>query len=261
MTATHRQQNRKKAMREIVFDTETQASSQATAIASWKSAVSSWWIISPPAAPCNSISTPNATFPSNPSGCMASVDEFLADKPLFAHVVEEFLDFLGDAPLVIHNASFDIKFINAELKRIGHAPIPLARAIDTIEIAKRKIPGARYSLDELCKRFGVDLSARTKHGALLDAQLTAQIYLELIGGRQRGLMLAPVEIAAQQAAESGPRRAPAARETGAAGSPRRNLPPIRPSSPRNWATKLSGTSSGLGLAGGGRPPPGPRLLW
>ena len=122
--------------------------------------------------------------------------EFLADKALFAHVVDEFLEFLGDAPLVIHNASFDIKFINAELSRVGRAPIPLARAVDTIEIAKRKIPGARYSLDELCKRFGVDLSARTLHGALLDAQLTAEIYLELIGGRQRGLMLAPVEIAA-----------------------------------------------------------------
>jgi DNA polymerase III subunit epsilon len=126
---------------------------------------------------------------------------FLADKALFAHVVDEFLEFLGDSPLVIHNASFDIKFINAELKRVGRLPILLARAIDTIEIAKRKFPGARYSLDELCKRFGVDLSARTKHGALLDAQLTAEIYLQLIGGRQRGLMLAPVEIAAAQAVE------------------------------------------------------------
>ena len=129
-------------------------------------------------------------------------NEFLADKPLFAQVVDEFLEFLGDAQLVIHNASFDIKFINAELKRVARAPIPLARAVDTIEIAKRKFPGARYSLDELCKRFGVDLSARTKHGALLDAQLTAEIYLELIGGRQRGLMLAPVEIAAAQAGEA-----------------------------------------------------------
>jgi DNA polymerase-3 subunit epsilon len=103
---------------------------------------------------------------------------------------------------VIHNASFDIKFINAELKRLGRAPIPLARAVDPIEIAKRKVPGARYSLDELCKRFGVDLSARSKHGALLDAQLTAEIYLELIGGRQKGLMLAPVEIAAAQIGEA-----------------------------------------------------------
>jgi len=120
--------------------------------------------------------------------------EFLADKPLFGAVAEEFLGFIGDAPLVIHNAGFDIRFINAELARIGRDPIPLSRAIDTIEIAKRKIPGARYSLDELCKRFGVDLTARSKHGALLDADLTAQIYLELVGGRQRGLALAPAEI-------------------------------------------------------------------
>jgi len=85
---------------------------------------------------------------------------------------------------------------------VGRPPIPLSRAIDTIEIAKRKIPGARYSLDELCKRFSIDLSARTLHGALLDAQLTADVYLELIGGRQRGLMLAPVEIAAAAMAET-----------------------------------------------------------
>ncbi|HEX3753894.1 MAG TPA: DNA polymerase III subunit epsilon [Rhizomicrobium sp.] len=132
--------------------------------------------------------------------------EFLSDKPLFAQVADEFLTFIGDAPLVIHNAGFDIKFINAELARLGRAPIPFARSIDTIEIAKRKLPGARYSLDELCKRFGVDLSARAKHGALLDAQLTAEIYLELVGGRQRGFLLAPVEIAATQAAASGPAR-------------------------------------------------------
>jgi len=121
--------------------------------------------------------------------------EFLSDKPLFATVVDDFLEFIGDAPLVIHNAGFDIKFINAELARVNRPPIPLSRAIDTIEIAKRKVPGARYSLDELCKRFGVDLSGRAKHGALLDADLTAQIYLEMIGGRQRGFALAPVEIA------------------------------------------------------------------
>jgi DNA polymerase-3 subunit epsilon len=132
--------------------------------------------------------------------------EFLADKALFADVADEFLAFIADSTLVIHNAAFDIKFINAELIRAGRAPIPLARSVDTIEIAKRKFPGARYSLDELCKRFGVDLSARAKHGALLDAQLTAEIYLELIGGRQRGLMLAPVEVAAAAAQGPGPAR-------------------------------------------------------
>ena len=119
--------------------------------------------------------------------------DFLKDKPLFSAIVEEFLEFIGDAPLVIHNASFDIKFINAELARVSRPPIHISRAIDTIEIAKRKIPGARYSLDELCKRFGVDLTARSKHGALLDADLTAQIYLELLGGRQQRLVLAPVD--------------------------------------------------------------------
>lgn len=133
-------------------------------------------------------------------------NEFLADKPIFAEVADEFLEFIGDAPLVIHNASFDIKFINAELARVGKSAIPLHRAIDTIEIARRKLPGARYSLDELCKRFAIDLSARTKHGALLDCQLTAQVYLELIGGRQRGLSLAPVEVAAAASEGPGPAR-------------------------------------------------------
>lgn len=122
--------------------------------------------------------------------------EFLGDKPLFAQVVEEFLEFVGDAVLVIHNAGFDMKFINAELARLGREPLSMARTLDTIEIAKREIPGARYSLDELCKRFGIDLTARSKHGALLDAELTGQVYLELIGGRQRGLALAPAEIVA-----------------------------------------------------------------
>lgn len=118
-------------------------------------------------------------------------DAFLADKPKFAEVAEDFLAFIGDATLVIHNASFDLKFINSELHRVGKPPIPRARAIDTIEIAKSRIPGARYSLDELCKRFAIDLSSRTKHGALLDAELTAQVYLELVGGRQRKLTLGP----------------------------------------------------------------------
>ncbi|MGC9953901.1 MAG: DNA polymerase III subunit epsilon [Rhizomicrobium sp.] len=126
---------------------------------------------------------------------------FLADKPRFAEIAEAFLEFLGDAPLVIHNASFDLKFVNAELERISHRPISASRAIDTIDIAKTKIPGARYSLDELCNRFGIDLSAREKHGALLDAELTAQVYLELIGGRQKRLLLAPADEAASAAVE------------------------------------------------------------
>jgi DNA polymerase III subunit epsilon len=138
-------------------------------------------------------------------------DEFLADKPKFADVVEEFLEFIGDAALVIHNASFDLKFINSELRLVGKPPIPSARAIDTIEIAKAKIPGARYSLDELCRRFAIDLTARTKHGALLDAELTAQVYLELVGGRQRKLSLGPADVmdsSAGEAVTARPRPAP-----------------------------------------------------
>ena len=127
-------------------------------------------------------------------------DAFLADKPLFAHVTDELLDFLGDAPLIMHNAAFDMKFLNHELRRVARPAIPYGRAIDTIEIAKSRIPGARYSLDELCRRFGVDISARTKHGALLDARLTANIYLELVGGRQTRLVLAPLDVSAAMVA-------------------------------------------------------------
>jgi DNA polymerase III subunit epsilon len=122
--------------------------------------------------------------------------EFLSDKPLFAHVVEEFLEFIGDAALVIHNASFDLKFLNAELTRVKRGPLELARAIDTVDIARNKFPGARVSLDELCKRFSIDLSGRSLHGALLDAELTAQVYLELTGGRQKKLLLSPADEAA-----------------------------------------------------------------
>ena len=121
-------------------------------------------------------------------------DDLLADKPLFGAIVDELFAFLGDSPLVMHNASFDLKFLNAELHRIGRTPIPYARAIDTIEIAKAKLPGVRYSLDELCRRFGIDLSGRELHGALTDAELTAQVYLELAGGRQRALELAPIDL-------------------------------------------------------------------
>jgi DNA polymerase-3 subunit epsilon len=116
-------------------------------------------------------------------------DEFLADKPKFAEIVEELFAFIGDSPLVIHNAEFDIGFVNAELARMERPSLPLERATDTVGIARRKFPGAPASLDALCRRFGIDNSARTKHGALLDAELLAEVYLELVGGRQAGLEL------------------------------------------------------------------------
>lgn len=116
-------------------------------------------------------------------------DEFLADKPPFADVATEFLEFVGDARLVIHNARFDMKFINAELGWAGVEPIPQERAVDTLEIAQRKFPGAQASLDALCRRFGIDNSSRSLHGALLDSQLLAEVYLELSGGRQANFEL------------------------------------------------------------------------
>src|ERR1700753_713483 len=116
--------------------------------------------------------------------------EFLADKPLFADVVEEFLEFLADAPLVIHNASFDISFINAELDRIKRPPIPRDRLVDTLLLARRKHPGVSNRLDDLCSRYAIDNSRRTKHGALLDAELLAEVYIDLIGARQSQLILA-----------------------------------------------------------------------
>lgn len=116
--------------------------------------------------------------------------KFLSDKPLFSAVAEEFIAFIADSPLVIHNAQFDMKFINAELALVGRDAIPFERAIDTVTIARRKFPGAPAKLDALCKRFNIDLSARVKHGALLDAELLADVYLELMGGRQEAMHLA-----------------------------------------------------------------------
>lgn len=111
-------------------------------------------------------------------------DDFLRDKPVFRAVAKDFVDFIGDAKLVIHNASFDMKFLNAELSWVGLPTIPMERAIDTLEIARRKFPGSPASLDALCRRFGIDNSSRTLHGALLDSEILAEVYLELIGGRQ-----------------------------------------------------------------------------
>lgn len=116
-------------------------------------------------------------------------DEFLRDKPVFRAIAQEFLDFVGDAQLVIHNAGFDMKFLNAELEWAKLRKLPDTQALDTLAIARKKFPGSPASLDALCRRFGIDNSAREKHGALLDSEILAEVYLELIGGRQPGLVL------------------------------------------------------------------------
>ncbi len=117
-------------------------------------------------------------------------EEFLSDKPLFAAEAVKFVEFIGEARLVIHNADFDMKFLNWELQMLGYPTMPRDRAIDTVAMARKRFPGSPASLDALCRRFGIDNSKRDKHGALLDAELLAHVYLELIGGREPGLALA-----------------------------------------------------------------------
>ncbi|MCI4663355.1 MAG: DNA polymerase III subunit epsilon [Neomegalonema sp.] len=145
-------------------------------------------------------------------------DEDLVGKPIFRAIVDSFIDFIGDDPLVIHNAAFDVRFINAEFARLSLKPLDPKRVVDTLGIARKRYPGAQNSLDALCRRFAIDNSAREKHGALLDAELLAEVYLELTGGRQPGLSLdahagqnsqqtrAAAELSARAAAGSRPQR-------------------------------------------------------
>ncbi|RMF72882.1 MAG: DNA polymerase III subunit epsilon [Alphaproteobacteria bacterium] len=137
-------------------------------------------------------------------------DEMVRKQPAFGEVIDDFLRFVGDAPLVAHNAEFDRSFLNAELMRLGREPLPAERFVDTLVIARQRFPGQRNSLDHLCRRFGIDLSEREKHDALVDCRLLARVYLELKGGRQAGLDLiadAPASGAPTSAAAP-PRSAP-----------------------------------------------------
>ncbi|WP_203309087.1 DNA polymerase III subunit epsilon [Sphingomonas beigongshangi] len=132
---------------------------------------------------------PERSMPAEAQAVHGISDAFLSDKPLFGAAVEALIEFLGDAPLIAHNAGFDFSFINGELGRCGRELIGMHRMVDTLAIARQKHPGAKHTLDALCSRFGIDRSHRVLHGALLDAQLLAQVYVELMGGRQIGLGL------------------------------------------------------------------------
>ncbi len=132
---------------------------------------------------------PERSMPSEAEAVHGLSEMFLSDKPRFAERVEDLLEFIADSPLVAHNASFDFGFLNAELALCGRPAVCMSRMVDTLVIARTRHPGAKHSLDALCTRFGVDRSQRIKHGALLDAQLLAQVYIELTGGRQIGLGL------------------------------------------------------------------------
>lgn len=146
---------------------------------------------------------PERSMPSEAENVHGLSATFLSDKPCFPTITADLLAFLGDSPLVAHNAAFDFAFLNWELEQCGLPPIPVSRMVDTLAIARTRHPGAKHSLDALCSRYGIDRSQRVKHGALLDAELLAQVYVELRGGRQIGLILADA-----MAGEAGAANAP-----------------------------------------------------
>lgn len=178
-------------MREIVLDTETTGFDPEAGDRIVEIGAVELWNHVPTGETYHQYINPQRDMPQDAFEVHGLSTEFLSDKPIFAEIGRTFLDFLGDAKLVIHNAAFDMKFLNAELARIDLPPIPWERAIDTLAIARQKFPGSPASLDALCRRFGIDNSARTLHGALLDSEILAEVYLELIGGRQPdfGLMV------------------------------------------------------------------------
>lgn len=179
-------------MREIVLDTETTGFDPATGDRIVEIGAIELDNHVPTGRNYHQYLNPERPMPAQAFAVHGLGDDFLRDKPRFATIAAEFLAFIGDARLVIHNASFDMKFLNAELSHAGLATLPDHRAIDTVLIARQKFPGSPASLDALCRRFGIDNSGREKHGALLDSELLAEVYLELVGGRQPGLSLTPV---------------------------------------------------------------------
>ena len=190
-------------MREIVFDTETTGLDPLSGHRVVEIGCVELFNHIPTGKTFHAYLNPGRSVPSEAAMVHGLTDEFLADKPMFAEVVDDFLNFIADSPLVAHNASFDMNFINSELTRTGYKNLPKERAIDTVLIARKKFPGAPASLDALCKRFNVNLSERQLHGALLDARLLAEVYLELCGGRQPNLVMdgqstATVEEVAEQ---------------------------------------------------------------
>jgi len=176
-------------MREIVFDTETTGLNPAGGDRMVEIGCVEIYNRVETGRNFHAYFNPERAMPSEAEAVHGLSTVFLSDKPFFSEVAEALLDFIEDSPLVAHNASFDFGFLNFELERSGRPAVPMARMVDTLMLARSKHPGAKHSLDALCMRFGIDRSHRVKHGALLDAQLLAQVYVELTGGRQIGLGL------------------------------------------------------------------------
>ncbi|MDE2405818.1 MAG: DNA polymerase III subunit epsilon [Sphingomonadales bacterium] len=177
-------------MREVIFDTETTGFDPGTGDRMVEIGCIEMVNRVPTGATFHAYFNPERAMPAAAEAVHGLSDAFLADKPKFAERALELLEFLGEAPLVAHNAGFDFGFLNAELALCGLGPVSLDRMVDTVALARVRHPGAKLSLDALCTRYGIDRSHRTKHGALLDAELLAQVYVELNGGRQIGLELA-----------------------------------------------------------------------
>ncbi len=171
-------------MREIIFDTETTGMDPGAGHRLVEIGCVEIYNYRPTGKTFHAYLNPERDVPEEVVRIHGLTTEFLADKPRFMDVAADFMTFIGDAPLVIHNAGFDMKFINAELTTAGHAQIPLSRARDTLQLARNKFPGQPASLDALCRRFGVDNSGRNHHGALLDSHLLADVYFYLMGGAQ-----------------------------------------------------------------------------
>jgi DNA polymerase-3 subunit epsilon len=176
-------------MREIVLDTETTGLDPMTGHRLVEVACLELINHLPTGRHYHQYINPERDVPSEAFDVHGLSTEFLLDKPRFTEVVAALVEFIGDAPLVIHNAEFDLRFLNAELARTERPLLLAERIVDTLQMARQKFPGSPVSLDALCRRFAIDNSARTKHGALLDAELLAEVYLELVGGRQAGLEL------------------------------------------------------------------------
>ena len=176
-------------MREIIFDTETTGFDPKSGDRMVEIGCIEMLNRVPTGRTFHAYFNPERAMPAEAEAVHGLSDAFLADKPLFAHLAEDFLAFIADSPMVAHNAGFDFAFINAELALCGFPAVARDRMVDTVAMAKVRHPGAKLSLDALCTRYGIDRSHRTKHGALLDAELLAQVYVELCGGRQIGLAL------------------------------------------------------------------------
>ncbi len=176
-------------MREIIFDTETTGFDPKSGDRMVEIGCIEMINRVPTGKTFHAYFNPERSMPAEAEAVHGLSDAFLADKPLFSELAQDFLDFIEDSPMVAHNAGFDFNFINAELTLCGLPIVGKDRMVDTVALAKVRHPGAKLSLDALCSRYGIDRSHRTKHGALLDAELLAQVYVELRGGRQIGLEL------------------------------------------------------------------------